>query len=1253
MSTISRFITLCVLGALLGAALFQPFGGLQVAHAEPIGEVEPNNTSAQAQALPAIGLDNPVNAQIDAPGDVDWYSFTAEAGRTYVVELFNVANTLDGYAAACSGQNGYGLGIRAYNPDNSQLAQSCNASPASSGNMHNLLAFTTATTGVYTIRILANLNTDTGSYSMRMLPRYDEPGAQWDSLFEPNNTWQNAYVLTPGRTNVVSSSITVRNPNYSTFYPDEDWYRFQAVGGRSYVVEVLNAASGLAGYASACDGSDREGVGIQVYNASRTLIGGECSAKGVGRTGGNVHHVVSFMAPLSGLIYIRITPNSYTANGTYSLRILPKYDEPGADWDAQFEPNNAQVNAYLIQPGYAQVLTSQIEARMLPYATYYPDVDWYRFEGFAGRTYVVEVLNVDSGLGGYSSACRGSDDEGLGLQVYDPSNVLVAGECEARGIYDTQGNVHHLTEFIAPSDGIYTLRITPNSFTAAGQYSLRVLPKYGEPDAAWDPTTFEPNNSIWNSYAVNIGDTGLTSQIEPRNPLYRTYYSEDDWYRFEANAATTYIVQLFNVASTLDGYDNSCDAQDRDGVGLRIYNTAGTLIAGQCGTSGATGAGVVHHQVQFIVSVAGTYHINVAPNSATATGSYSLRVCAGACGPVPPPGPTGTPTNTLPPTATPTPTPTQPTNTPTNTHTPTPTGTPTHTPTQTPTPTNTGTPTPTQPTHTPTQTRTPTPTQPTNTPTATRTPTPTAIPGTPTTTHTPTPTQPTNPPTHTATPTATPTRPSVATPWLVLMYLAGDDTDPRTQRATGFAESVRLLLVRLNSMPYNPAMHLVVLYDGPSTGDTRIYTQQPRGLVDITEQAAVSPLWIGGIGGYPGNRELNTGSVATLRTFINWARGSFPATPYSMLTIVDHGGGWAPDLDPPDQPRGASRVQAGGWRGMALDMNSNGSTISTRGTGEVLDGLQPFDVLFYDACLMSMIETAYEVRDGADYLVAGQNLLFAELPYRSYFHPNALTRETTPRELATGLVERYNAGRNAAYNPFTIAALDLRQLRDTVPNNLAVRIRTLSERLLAALPTSITADEPLTAALLEIYRQSQKFDYDNNNKIDQREGYVDLVDFADRLSESTNPAVPAAVKDAARAVVQAAIEGDTPVIIANRAVSGNYRGKPWDFSKAHGLSIFLPLGEQDYRPTFVQVDRGREFATNERQMDFYTEPYHLMFTRDVQAWSNFLVRMEQVVPSISGGNGPAAPEAPEAEPDFISPSLIPATPWVYLPMVAR
>ncbi len=918
-------------------------------------------------------------------------------------------------------------------------------------------------------------------------PTYASPSSE----VEPNNTLFQAQMLTSiGMYSSISGNIDTPQ--------DVDVYAFEAVQNRTYVIELFNVANSLAdtGYRCTDPGMNfgEKGLGLFIYNPAQAQMTGVGGCDAASHSTGNVHHRENFTAGSSGTFYIKVLSNSYTATGFYSLRILPSYNEPGgSQWDVSYEPNNSIRTAYPITPGYANALTSDIAMRNPNYATYSADYDWYRFDAVAKNTYVIELFNVAQALGAEGMTCSApwaGNDRGLFMIVLNPSAVEVARQCNANDQTHSAGNVHHSMEFIASDSGTYYILVRPNVDTVSGFYSIRVLPKYDQPGADWDPVSFEPNNAIWNSYPIKPGvDNWLTSQIDLRDPIYSTFFADQDWYRIDnAFAGQTYEIELFNVIGTLGV--STC---------INVYDSARSQLAGNC-ARGPTGLNTINHRVQFVPSLTGTYHINIAPGDQNAVGSYSLLVCEDSCPDTAPPPP--------------------------------------------------------------------------------KSPT-----------------------------------------WLTLLYLAGDNNASGSSSSISLATEMRGLLSRLQGMTYNPDMRLVVLFDGDKAGggDTRIYTRDQSGLVDITEQAANSPYWLGGMNGSVGAHELDTGDPATLSTFVTWARKTYPGARYSMLSIVDHGGGWASDIDAPGQPRNMRRVQSGGWRGLNLDLTTpGGSSLATRNLGQALHDAGHIDVLFIDACLMSMIENAYEVRDYADYMLASENLLFAELPYQDYLAKNGLTSSATPLDLVKRLVARYNVGTTSQLNPFTISALDLRQLRSAVSGNLAVQLNILAGRLIAALPTIPTNDTPLVQALKQIYTETQKFDYDSSLTLDPREGYVDLVDFAARIRD-TSLTIPSDIKAAAGDVVNAAM-GATPVIIANRMQSGSYEGTLWNLSGAKGLSIFLPLGEQDYRPTKADPSDPTKPFLPDHQLTYYADPTQLMLTHDAPKWAELLVLLEPTVPIIRTGS---------------------------------
>jgi hypothetical protein len=257
-------------------------------------------------------------------------------------------------------------------------------------------------------------------------------------------------------------------------------------------------------------------------------------------------------------------------------------------------------------------------------------------------------------------------------------------------------------------------------------------------------------------------------------------------------------------------------------------------------------------------------------------------------------------------------------------------------------------------------------------------------------------------------------------------------------------------------------------------------------------------------------------------------------------------------------------------------------------------------------------------------------------------------------------VARYNSSLNVQQHPFELAVLDLSQLRSPLPGNLPAQVNILAEQLLAALPDPAPPNHPLVLALKQIYASAQKFDYDSSQTIDPHDGYVDLVDFTQLLRDSNNPAISSDIKTAAADVVTAANDATkgTPVIRYNRTVSGRYEGNSWTLGHANGLSIFLPLGEQDYRPTHIDPTNPTKPAQAERQLGYYIDPAQLAFTRNVPQWAALLLRLEPTVPIIRTGPGglPTATFSADQTIDtrpFSLPFLLLPHRFLYLPLVRR
>lgn len=121
--------------------------------------------------------------------------------------------------------------------------------------------------------------------------------------------------------------------------------------------------------------------------------------------------------------------------------------------------------------------------------------------------------------------------------------------------------------------------------------------------------------------------------------------------------------------------------------------------------------------------------------------------------------------------------------------------------------------------------------------------------------------------------------------------------------------------------------------------------------------------------------DINTSDPQSLLFFLNWAKQNFE-NPIYGLGVGTHANGWIPSTN--TNYYSASKFSLGIDTGAGGDMESNrDSTGQTGAQMEIRDFAQALTesnihphYIFFDACLMQNIETAYELRQVTDYIVA-------------------------------------------------------------------------------------------------------------------------------------------------------------------------------------------------------------------------------------------------------------------------------------------
>lgn len=1169
---------------------------------EPINEAEPNDSKGTAQVLEAIGLDYPVVAAIDSAGDVDWYAFRFEPGKTYTLELFNVQASLATVRGSnCNGYNSYGIWPVVYAPNGGQVARQC--SNNAGGTVQTVMEFTAGMSGLYHIRIAAQANTVSGDYQMRILPHHDEPDAAWDAeTFEPNNALANAYPILPGRENALTSRIDNHNNRYYTAYADVDWYRFEAVAGHTYTIELFNVASSLAVEGTNCNGYYASGLwlwvgdrdGNRVTSSDANSYGNDC----YNNYGADVQNNFVFTASSNDTHYIKVMPNEHSAYGNYSIRILPRYDQPGASWDTTtFEPNNRLQNAYLIYPGAENALRSRIEPRSGDYTTEYADADGYRFEAVAGIRYIVELFNVDSSLSAISGTnCNGYSAKGLWLDLYDQQVNLIKKQCGNNG----SGSVQTFIEFVAGATGVYYIGVTPHSNDVTGYYSLRVRPLFCETVIGIPKEECESlvtlyatldgdnwgNNNDWlqtdtpcdwygvtcnekHVIALDLSSNELRGELPPALDNLTSLTN----LRLDGNPDLTGSLSsgMTNIANPRTFYfDNTdlCEPGDpafqfwldsiRDASRMPLCNLLIRLEKRVSTTTARPGDRLDFtlllqaREGRIDVNLTDTLPagLNYVDNSATGGATYDTRTRQiRYSGAVTASNPHVITYQVL------------------------------------------------VDEHVANGSILSNVAEVTSGEFLQRDSVAVAV------------------------------KRSQAVNTLLMIYYGGDNN---------LAEDGMEVLNSAEQAADNPDATILMMLDGPGVDDARLYRIAHDD--DLTCPSYGNPD-CGGRYVLGQNMWTWPDDAATPEALAEFIKGSLQAYPNAdqvILSLVGHGSGISAEGEA-DQP-GGRHARFDPLVGLLLDDNPGQTSLSTRALGEGLRnglaaaGRDRIAGLYLDACLMSMVEVGYEVRDSVDYLLASPNLKWAVSDYAA--HIEDINGQRDARQLLEEWLHNETSVLNANH-PYTYALTDLRQIAD---------LRVALDGLAAALSETLPGERSTIQAA---FNQADVFDSNGDGNLNRaQDSYIDLASFVDALQEkfATNEAVRNAAQEVETALIR--------TVLVKEHRNGNPWYQPaaaWSWSSSMGgLSIYAPLAEDGWQRRYY----------NSRQFQFAHDG----------AWDDFLAAYwndeEAPLPPQAAGaptsrqdTEPTTTQPPNPEPtptpDPTPPVPIDDPTQIYLPLIVR
>lgn len=197
--------------------------------------------------------------------------------------------------------------------------------------------------------------------------------------------------------------------------------------------------------------------------------------------------------------------------------------------------------------------------------------------------------------------------------------------------------------------------------------------------------------------------------------------------------------------------------------------------------------------------------------------------------------------------------------------------------------------------------------------------------------------------------------------WLFMVYLDGDNNldpfgllDVQEMERTGSTDQLKVVVLmdRLGGGKDEwSTTRRFLVQKLPPEGSVRSWDTNQTTCVDLGE--------------------LNMGDPKTLTEFVQWAVKEYPAKKRALV-LWNHGGGWR-DVYARAVARSSktSRLE----RGIAWDDTNGGDFLEMREVRQALESSnQKLDLIGADACLMGMLEVAYELRERAGFLVASEDL---------------------------------------------------------------------------------------------------------------------------------------------------------------------------------------------------------------------------------------------------------------------------------------
>lgn len=377
--------------------------------------------------------------------------------------------------------------------------------------------------------------------------------------------------------------------------------------------------------------------------------------------------------------------------------------------------------------------------------------------------------------------------------------------------------------------------------------------------------------------------------------------------------------------------------------------------------------------------------------------------------------------------------------------------------------------------------------------------------------------------------------------WTIMVYMCADNN----------LDSAALEDINeMELLGSNSNVNILVQIDRPDLatgaigqwkGARRYYITQ-----DLNLSAVNSPVvyWFGPDGT---DNEIDMGDPYELRDFVEWAVTYYPAQHY-MLVLWNHGNGWTM-MRP-------SRVTT---RAVCGD-DSSGTWLDIDQVRTALEGLPHLDIIGLDACVMQMIEVAYEFRDLADIMVGSEETE----PADGWEYQNALAQlcanpDRSAWDLAKDIVDTYLV-RHAGSATATQSAFRL-----SYASQVATAIRDLKGKLVSYLDLGDPQAAAIKQAMIDAMGDATRYGSIGNYS------FYDIHEYVDGLRTRVN--TYGGISSGARLAICNAC--DTVKSWINS--SSVYAPRT---STGRGLSIYIPgpAGSSDENYRWLQFDEHTKWS---------------------------------------------------------------------------